>query len=232
MNAVVVSLRGMSKAVLVYERLRTEITALTREPGSRIDKNEVCDQFGVLRQPVAEALARLSEDGLVDVHPQSGSFVALIRIADVEEAAFVRQAIEAEMAREIALGTDGELISELNRILEYQAFAARIVDVAEFYQLDLRFHAALFARLGKPRPADVVERMRPHLERARRMLLPNLRRNEQTLQEHRDVVEALATRVPEAAASAMRTHLTNSMEAFRRFADEHASLFEPGVRPS
>jgi DNA-binding GntR family transcriptional regulator len=218
--------RGMSKAAAVYDVLRSEIIDLKREPGTRIDKAEVCDRLGVSRHPVAEALGRLAEERLVEVHPQSGSFVARIRTSDVEEAAFIRRAIESTAVREIARSADRALLDQLDRILGYQAVACRINDVAEFYQLDLRFHASLLAHLGNRRAGEIVEAVRAPLERARRMLLPNPARNQQTLEEHAAIAAALASGDAERAAQAMLGHLAASMEAFHRYAAEHTELFE------
>ena len=66
--------RGMSKAVFVYEDLRAAIIGLTLKPGASIDKNEICERLGVSRQPLAEAIARLAEERLLEVEPQKGTF--------------------------------------------------------------------------------------------------------------------------------------------------------------
>src|SRR4051812_8149759 len=79
--------RGVSKAVFVYEDLRSAIISLALKPGARIDKAEICQRLHVSRQPLAEAIARLAEERLVDVEPQKGTFVARIRLSDVAEAA-------------------------------------------------------------------------------------------------------------------------------------------------
>jgi GntR family transcriptional regulator, rspAB operon transcriptional repressor len=219
--------RGRSKSAVVHEHLRSEIIRLQRPPGSRVEKAEICERLSVSRHPVADAIARLAEERLVDVLPQSGTFVARIRIADVDEAAFVRRAIEAAAVRQIAPGSGEELLGELTRITSYQAVAGDINDVAEFFQLDLRFHSVMMAQLGNRRAADILDAAWAPLERARRMLLPNPARNEETLAEHRGIIAALASRDPDRAASAMRTHLDKAMDAFHRVAAERPELFEP-----
>ena len=70
------------------------IISLALKPGARIDKTEICDRLRISRQPLAEAIARLAEERLVDVEPQKGTFVARIRLSDVAEATFVRRALE------------------------------------------------------------------------------------------------------------------------------------------
>lgn len=220
------SRRGVSKAVAVYDDLRGAIVALTLAPGTQIDKTEICDRLGVSRQPLAEAIARLAEERLVEVEPQKGTFVARIRLADVAEAAFVRRALEVATVETLAPRIDGGTLSRLERLLDYQGSAVKAKDIDEFYTLDVRFHATLFDGLAMRRVAEVVDASRAQLERARRLLLPTPTRNRNTLREHRAILKALAERNPQMAAAAMGAHLDEGMSELRRYAASRPDLFE------
>jgi DNA-binding GntR family transcriptional regulator len=217
----------VSKAVYVYEDLRAAIVSLALKPGARVDKTEICERLHVSRQPLAEAIARLAEERLVDVEPQKGTFIARIRLSDVAEAAFVRRALETAMVSAIAAAIEDTTLARLERILTYQAAAVKAKDTEEFYALDVRFHTMLFDRLAMRRVAGVVETSRAQLERTRRLLLPTPNRNQNTLREHRAVFAALQLRDPLKAASAMGAHLDEGMAELRRFAALQAELFEP-----
>ena len=218
--------RGVSKAVFVYEDLRGAIIGLELKPGTRIDKAEVCARLGVSRQPLAEAIARLAEERLVEVEPQKGTFVARIRLSDVAEAAFVRRALEIATVEAIAAGMDDATLSRLERLLAYQAAAVKARTAAEFYALDVRFHTMLFDCLAMRRVAEVVEASRAQLERARRLMLPTPGRNQNTLREHRAVLAALVARDAGKAAAAMGEHLDEVMEELKKFAARQPELFE------
>jgi GntR family transcriptional regulator, rspAB operon transcriptional repressor len=219
--------RGLSKATLVYEQLRSAIIRLELEPGARIDRNEVCERLGISRQPLAEAVARLADERLLDVEPQKGTFVARIRLKDVAEAAFVRRSLEVAAVEAIAADIDETTLGRLNRILDYQAAAMKAKDIEEFYVLDMRFHSMLFERLAMPRAGEVVETSRAPLERARRLLLPKPGRSENTLHEHHEILTALAARSPVKAGRAMGKHLDEVMAELRSFAASLPHLFEP-----
>jgi len=219
------SRRGLSKAVVVYDDLRSAIIGLELKPGARIDKSEVCGRLGVSRQPLAEAIARLAEERLVEVEPQKGTFIARIRMADVAEAAFVRRALEVATVEAVAAGMDEAALARLERVLGYQAAALKAKDAAEFYALDVRFHTMLFERLAMRRVAEVVETSRAQLERARRLMLPT-GRSQHTLKEHRAIFAALEARDPARAARAMGAHLDEVMEELKRFAARQPELFE------
>jgi DNA-binding GntR family transcriptional regulator len=219
--------RGLSKATLVYDDLRASIIDLALKPGTRVDKHEICQRLGVSRQPLAEAVARLADDGLLDVEPQKGTFVARIRLADVAEAAFVRRALEVATAAAIAEGMDEIALKRLDRSLAYQAAALKAKDWEVFYALDVRFHSMLFERIAMRRLAAAVDNARAPLERARRLLLPTPGRTQDTLREHRAVFEALSARDSAAAGSAMGAHLDAVLAQIKRFAARQPDLFEP-----
>jgi GntR family transcriptional regulator, rspAB operon transcriptional repressor len=219
--------RGVSKAVFVYEDLRAAIVSLALKPGARVDKTEICGRLHVSRQPLAEAIARLAEERLVDVEPQKGTFIARIRLSDVAEAAFVRRALETAMVGAIAPAIEDTTLARLDRILGYQAAAVKAKDTEEFYALDVRFHTMLFDRLAMRRVAEVVETSRAQLERTRRLLLPTPGRNQNTLREHRAIFTALQLRDPVKAARAMGEHLDEVMAELKRFAAQQPDLFEP-----
>ena len=218
--------KARSKSSLAYEVLRNAIISLKLQPGSRIDKSEICERLGLSRQPLSEALARLAEERLVAVEPQKGTYVTLISLSEVEEAAFVREALEVATIRRVAHDIDNETIDRLRLIVDYQSAAAAAGDHEEFYLLDVRFHAVLFARLALRRVAEVVESARAHTERIRRLLIPT-QRNPATIVEHNAILQALARRDGDAAADAMRMHLGNVLTDLHKFAAERPQLFEP-----
>lgn len=215
-----------SKSSLAYEVLRNAIISLKLSPGARIDKAELCERLGVSRQPLSEALARLAEERLVTVEPQKGTYVTRISLGEVEEAAFVREALEVATIRRIAPGIDPETLDRLKLLVDYQTAAAAAGDHEEFYLLDVRFHAALLERMALRRVAEVVESARAHTERMRRLLVPT-ERNATTIVEHNAILAALATGNGGAAAEAMRVHLGNVVEDLHKFAADRPELFEP-----
>jgi DNA-binding GntR family transcriptional regulator len=219
--------KDVSKSGRVYDALRSAIIALKLPPGAQIDKADICTRLEVSRQPLSEALARLAEERLVTVEPQKGTYVTRIRLSDVVEAAFVREALEVATVRRIAPDIDGVTLDRLRLIVDYQSAATAAHDMEEFYLLDTRFHAVLIGKLAFRRVAEVVESARSHTERIRRLLLPTPRRNTDTIAEHKVIVAALAERNPARAADAMHAHLGKGLQLLNQFAAERPELFEP-----
>mgnify|MGYP002662527171 CR=1 FL=1 len=78
----------------VYQTLRQAILSVSYRPGEILRKPEICEVLGVSRSPVADAVARLAAEGLVDVVPQAGTFVARFSMEEIREGAFLREAAE------------------------------------------------------------------------------------------------------------------------------------------
>ena len=70
--------RGSTVADAIHRDLRAEIVSLRRKPGEPIVEKQIAEAYGVSRTPVREALLRLADDGLIEIFPQSGTFVARI----------------------------------------------------------------------------------------------------------------------------------------------------------
>ena len=198
----------VSKTERVYAVLRRRIRELSLAPGAPLRKEEIALELGVSRAPVSEAISRLAEEGLIDVFPQHGSFVALIRAADVRESLFLRTALEVEAMRRLAPAADAAVLARLDENLARQTAALAAGDLEAFYDLDEALHAAMFGAIESPRAQRLLDAARAPLDRVRRLALPERGRPEQTLAEHRALVEAIRSGDGEYAAAAMRAHLT------------------------
>jgi len=196
-----------SKAERGYRELRRRIRGLELQPGSRLQKNEIAVEFGVSRAPVSEAIAWLAEEGLVDVYPQSGSFVAPIRPEDVREALLIRTGLEVEAVRRVAQQADAQLLKRLDENLDAQAAAIRDNDMALLDDLDEAFHATIIGALNSPRAQRLLDSARALLDRPRFHALPEDGRPNATLSEHRRIADAIRTGDPELAGAAMRVHI-------------------------
>ncbi|MGH9915458.1 MAG: GntR family transcriptional regulator, partial [Pyrinomonadaceae bacterium] len=68
----------------VYSILRQAIISSQLAPGEAIRKELVALQLGVSRTPVSDAINRLADEGLVEIYPQTGTFVARLRLDKIE----------------------------------------------------------------------------------------------------------------------------------------------------
>ena len=216
---------GGSKAEQVYETVKEAILSGAFEPGRPIDKLALCESLGVSRFPVSAAISRLAFERLVLVEPQHGSFVARISARDVRERLFIRRAIEGAIAGEAARRLESAGKAALEDNLREAAIAAESGDRPRFYALDVGFHAALTTHLGLERSGEILDGLRAHLERVRRLLMTPRGRMQATHAEHSAVVEGILTGNPERARAAMEAHLAQMTDLVEKFARDRPELF-------
>src|ERR1700722_1556302 len=112
--------RGATAASRIYSELRIELVPLRRSPGEAISEAEIALSYGVSRAPVREAILRLSDEGLLEIFPQSGIFVSRIPVAALPEAIIIRKALEETTARLSAERATSSQILGLRATVERQ----------------------------------------------------------------------------------------------------------------
>jgi DNA-binding GntR family transcriptional regulator len=207
------SIKSRSTALNVYELLRNEIVLGILRPLEPIREAAISERLSISRTPVREALLRLSNSGLVDIYPQSGTVVAPIRIEKVRAAQLIREAVEVEIARRATRVAGPDDIRALSSILEEQEFAATRQDTRRFYELDERFHRQIFQIVDGLAVADELEEVKVHLNRLRFVTVNWPNRAAAILGEHRTILAGLSAHDEEATATAMTQHLRTILQA-------------------
>ena len=173
----------------VHDELFTAIRDLRLPPGAPLSETELAADLGVSRTPVRDAIARLVEQRLVRVIPQVGTRVCLIEPHDVEEAVFIRSALEgAAFGRACENSAD---VSGLRGILMQQEDAVSARDAEAFFLADEAFHQELFRLSGFPDAWNVVRSSKVQIDRIRRLVLPLAVQRRDLIDEHRAIADLL-----------------------------------------
>lgn len=208
----------------LYRRLRECIIQGELAPGSRISESELARDFAVSRQPVREAFIKLSEEGLLEVRPQRGTFVRKIAKNAVMDSRFVREAIEADIVKLLAAAPDKGLIRNLRGQLAEQRRAAGR-DAARFMELDELFHRTLAEAAGKSFAWNVIEGVKAQMDRVRHLSLFHFPM-EKLVEQHTDIVDAIAAGETKVAESAMRAHLREILNDLPHIAASRPEFFD------
>ena len=206
--------------------IREAIMELNFLPGEIIRKHDICNTLGVSRSPVSEALAKLRNEGLVEVVPQSGTFVSRFSLQDIKEGAFLREAIELACIEILASNISEKQLIDLNRNLKLQKVLAETDDYQGFYQLDAEMHSMIMDFTGYKNLAKVTKTGWVQVDRARQLLLPVDGRLKKAFQEHRAVIKALEQNDVALAREKMRTHLNQLILLLTPLEKKHPHLFE------
>ena len=206
--------------------LRQAIVTMRLRPGEMLSEQDLARRFGVSRSPVREALIKLGEAGLVRVLPQRGTQVVKISRAGVEDARFIREAVETAVVREAALKAGPSAVAGLNGSLKRQRQARNSGTAEDFLALDEEFHRLLAEAAGRPMAWRMVEDVKPQLDRVRFLDMTQATPRHAVIAQHGAIVEAIAARDPEAAEAAMRLHLSEILRTLPDLATRHPDLFE------
>lgn len=217
---------GDSAAQFVERDLRKSIIELALPPGARLSEHDIAGRLGVSRQPVREALIRLADAGFVEIRPQRGTRVVKISAADMQEALFVRHAVEVAVAQRAAVQFDPWQRRRIDTILAKQDEAASTVDHALFREQDELFHTAIAqgARCGIA--WSTIVGLKAHMDRVCNLTLQTRDDLERRVREHRDIIAAIDAQDGGKAAGAMSTHLMSILDRLPELESQYAHLFE------
>lgn len=210
----------------VHDDLRKRIITLQLPPDTTLSRNELTEIYEVSQTPIREALQLLKQEGLVRIFPQSRTVITRIDIPQIYEAHFLRVALETEVCRRLAQSVDTATITRARSIIRMQeAVADDREQLAIFQELDELFHQTLFAGIGRSGLHQLVRDRSGHLERVRRLHLPEKGKIMHILEGHRAIVDGIAAGDEERAVEAIRDHLSQTVAKVEELRTEFPDYF-------
>lgn len=204
--------RGGSASAQIYQILRSEILSVHRKPGDPISEKEIESTLGVSRTPIREAILRLAAENLIEIVPQSGTFVAPIPFDALPESITIRKTLEELTVRSAAIKASLSQIAQLKTNLAIQRECAQMGDIDAFYQADEDFHATIAEIGGFPGAWPLVLQVKVQVDRFCHQTLPEAGRMERLIAEHAAIAEAIEQRDPDKAVAALDLHIERLMD--------------------
>jgi len=195
----------------VAERLRQQIYGRELEPGAWIDELKLCKEMGISRTPMREALKVLAVEGLVTMKVRRGAYVTELSERDVREAYQLLALLESDAAGEVARKADAGQLAELQQL--HEQLETRLADRDQFFAANEAFHRKLLEIDDNRLRQQLVSDLRRIIKLNRHHSLFKAGRLLDSLQEHRELMAALAARAPTKAAELMRLHFQNGLAA-------------------
>ena len=203
--------RGVPLREQIHALVRKTIVTGKLPPGAPVNEIEIATRLGTSRSPVREAVRKLSDEGLIDVLAQNGTFVSRIHRAQVEEAYIIRIALEMESVSRAAFRINAAGVDDLTDIVRAQETALARARYDEAIDRDDGFHRSIAQVSGLSMLWKVVDVSKAQMDRCRMLSLPTPGAGQQTIAQHRAILGALAAGDAEASVAAMRTHLQTSL---------------------
>ena len=212
----------------VYAVLRDHIVKGHFLPGVALSEKRVAEELGVSRTPVREALIKLSEDGLVNIVPQSGTYVAPIDLDAFYDSQLVRETLECATVFAAARRIQPHEADELAAILEAQKRSLKDGNHEGFVETDDRLHLRLMEISGHGGVARTVQGAKLHLDRVRYIAGEDSPHISYAISQHEEIIDRVVNHDGRGARKAMRVHLRLVFEKIDRLLWERNVLFSGG----
>ena len=207
MTAEIIEISRLALHDQVGSRLRTMLVEGHIAPGAKLNERELCLQLRVSRTPLREAIKLLAAEGLVDLLPNRGAVAVKLTEADVLNTFEVLAMLEGMSGELAAKRITDEELAEV-RALHYEmmaCFARR--DLSGYYRLNARIHTAINEAAGNPVLASTYRSINARVQSLRFRTNQNDAKWKHAVEEHEQMVNALATRDAPAMRKVMVAHL-------------------------
>lgn len=190
-----------------YENIKRKILNIEVNAGDQLRIESLAEQLGISRTPIREALLKLESEGLVRAASRVGFFVRGITKKDLQELFELREILESYAAEKAAMLIDEQ---GLQRLEEYQRRAGKAIsagNMSKFMEMEIEIHSLILRKSGNSRLIQMIESIKDIIHRERILSLQSSENVEESFNEHRGIVDALAKKDAKLAGRMMRSHI-------------------------
>jgi DNA-binding GntR family transcriptional regulator len=202
----------------IANNLRELIMSGELQEGDKIKEDELCSSMGISKTPLREALRVLSVEGLIRLVPNRGSFVSTPTFEEIREMFDVMSVLEGVCARAAAAKMGAKDLATLEKLHERLEENYRRKAQREYIRINNQYHAFVQELAGNRTLNQIVNGLRQKILLYRYQSLNLPERFAQSIQEHRDLLEAFRKKDPKKAETLMRRHLKKQCDALEKLA--------------
>lgn len=196
----------------VVDHLREMIVEGQLPAGSRINERELCEQLGISRTPLREAVKVLAAEGLIEITPNRGASVAEMSLSDVLEAFELMAGLES-LSGELACErvSDAELV-ELKRLHDAMVECRKREDLSGYYNHNRQIHNLIIQATRNHTLRQVYETTNRRLHALRFRSNFDVQKWDRAIAEHETILEALSTRNGPRLSAILKQHLLHKRD--------------------
>ncbi len=189
----------------IYEDIKAKILSTELLPGDKVSENKLSEIYDVSRTPIRQVLQLLSNEGLIEIVPQKGTYVTKISISLVKDVIFLRKCIEPAIFATLIKQDLTKLINELNDNIQEQEQLGEN-DYVKFNYLDNLFHYTLHSYANKENIYKIIEGNAHHYNRLR-VIYEKIYDISSKIDEHKQIVKALENKDIDAFNTILEEHI-------------------------
>ncbi len=210
----------------VYRFLKFNIMELKLIPGSALSEKDIAQLLGVSRTPVREAFIQLSQEYLLDILPQKGTYVSLIDIENVAESKFLRETVEKAVIALACVEFPSDKLFELQSNIALQELCIEEKNYLKFYELDEALHKIIFVGCKKGRIWSMIQQMNTHYNRVRMLNMAGGYNVLPVLKQHQELVLAIKEKNVDLGMRTIDRHLNKVKFDMRDLCRDYVDYFK------
>ena len=195
----------------VYYELEEEILNGTLKRGEALTELSLSERLDVSRTPVRGAIHKLVDAGLVELTPNRGTVVIGVTEDDLIDIYKIRMRLEGLASATAASSMTDAEIKEISDSLDLAEFYISKNDAEHLKELDSEFHMAIYKATGNRMLYKILTNLHKTIKLYRKLSLNVSGRLEKSVEEHREILNAIARRDAEEADRLTSEHIEHAL---------------------
>lgn len=204
------SLRRRSLHEEVADCVRTMIIEGELKEGQRIHEPELCQQLDISRTPLREALKVLHSEGLVTIEPNRGAWVAIITPEEIREHFEIISSLERRAAELTAVRASECELARLSKLQDKLERHYQAQERNEYFETNQQIHRLIIELAGNDTLTQLHHQLMNRVSRGRYLAIGMQHRWEESVEEHRALLDALHARNAELAGRILAEHVLHT----------------------
>lgn len=183
--------------------------------GEKINEQYLCDTLGISRTPLREAMRVLGAEGLVELIPQRGHFVAKPTFDEILDMFALMSVLEGFCAREAVEKMSGEDLKKLKKLHKQLELSYENKDQKSYLDYNNQLHLFVQSLASNVILDQVILGLRRRMLLFRYKTLNLEGRFDQSIAEHREIIKSIESGNPDQAEKMMRNHICEQAEVLK-----------------
>ncbi|MCG8482538.1 MAG: GntR family transcriptional regulator [Clostridia bacterium] len=196
----------------VFDILREKILKGDYLPGEKIKESNIANELNVSRTPIREAFKQLEQEGLIENITNKGAFVIGFTQQDIDDMYEVRKVIEGIAMCWAIERINEEELKQLQEVYELMEFYTQKKDINKVLEINTQFHEIIYAATKSRFLSQILKAYQFYVRKGRQAGLNNEDILEETMKEHKDILDCFYSHDTDQGSKEIIRHLNNAKQ--------------------
>jgi DNA-binding GntR family transcriptional regulator len=191
----------------LIEQLKYEIFSGLLKPGDQLEEADLAARFGVSRTPIREAIRSMVDCGLLETRPRKGAIIRVLSAKELNDLFEVAAELEGMACRLASEGLTQTAKKTIKVGLDQCQAATEAQDIPAYAAANIAFHSSIHQASGNNWLVEQLTQIQARINVYRLMPYEIVGRLETSLQEHKEICDAIFASDGLRANTLMRDHM-------------------------